>query len=720
MKLRFLAAFAAMTLAAAAFADDGMWTPQQVPALADELKKLGLKIDPNQFADLTGFPMGAIVSLGGCSASFVSPQGLLVTNHHCVYGALQFNATKENDIITNGFLAKTMADEIQASPDQRVYVTTKIEDVTKEIIGSFPKNTSDRDRAKLIARRRREMIEACEKPGGVSCQVASFFAGAQYQRITRMEIRDVRLVYAPPLGVGNFGDEVDNWMWPRHTGDFGFYRAYVGKDGKPADFSKDNVPYQPKHFFKVSTRDLDPDDLVMVVGFPGVTDRYATALEVENAQNFELPTSVRYRTMLTRLLEERGANDRDIALKNANRIAGLENYMKKHTGQLEAFRRGSYLDEKRAQEAELRGKLSPELQASYEKARAELESILKEKYRTQQRDEVFTWLYTASPMLGQANRLYRLSVESAKPDADREEAYTDRNRKSLQQQITRARRSFEPGSDRAGLRLFLLEATKLPADQRIAPVDAALNATGQSTPEAQVDALLDRIYGTTKIGTADVEAQMMKETTAQLTARNDSLIAFAASLRPFAEQLDAANQSRTGAMSRLRPVMFEALRASRGGRLYPDANSTLRVGFGTVKGYMPRNAVWYSPQTDIRGVIEKSTSEEPFNTPSKLLERARQREFGPYVDPDLGTLPVAFISTNVVTNGSSGSATLNAWGEVCGLAFDSNWEGVGSDFIVEQDITRSISVDSRYMLWVMDAVDGADNLLQEMGITPAL
>jgi hypothetical protein len=720
MKLRVLATLVAMALlSTAVLADDGMWMPQQIPALGEQLKKLGLQIDPNQFADLTGFPMGAIVSLGGCSASFVSPQGLLVTNHHCVFGALQFNATKENDIITNGFLAKTMKDEIQASPDQKVLVTTNIEDVTKQILAPFPKNTTDRDRATLIARRRRQMVDACETPG-VSCQVASFFGGAQYLKITRMEIRDVRLVYAPALGVGNFGDEVDNWMWPRHTGDFGFYRAYVGKDGKPADFSADNVPYQPKHFLKVSTRDLDEGDLVMVVGFPGVTHRHDTALEVQNALEFELPMSVKYRTMLTRLLQERGASDRTIALKNANRIAGLENYMKKHTGSLEAFKRGHYLEAKRKQEAGLRAALPPEMAASYDKARAELESVLEEEYRTQQRDNVFVWLYQASPMLTQANRLVRLSQEKAKADLDRDELYRDRNRRNLEQTVARARRSFEPGSDRAGLRLFLLEAAALPSDQRIPPIDAALAATGKATTPEQIDALLDRIYGSTKIGDKDAETQMMTETTAQLTARKDSMLDFAASLRPFAEQLDAAEKTRTGAMSRLRPVLLDALRVTRGGNLYPDANGTLRVQFGTVKGYSPRNAVWLEAQTDVRGVLEKTTGEIPFVSPQTLLDRAARKEFGPYADPERRSLPVAFLSTNIVTNGSSGSATLNAWGEVCGLAFDSNWEGVGADYLVEEDIARTISVDSRYMLWIMDAVDGADNLLREMGVEPAL
>jgi peptidase S46-like protein len=718
LKNRLLALIAALALPVVAIADDGMWMPQQIPAVGDELKKLGLQLDPKQFADLTGFPMGAIVSIGGCSASFVSPDGLLATNHHCVYGALQFNSTPEKDFVANGFLAKDRSEEITATPDARVFVTTSIEDVTQKVLGSIPAKATDAERSRLITRRRREITNECEKPGGLRCQVSSFYDGGQYLKLTQMEIRDVRLVYAPALGVGNYGDEIDNWMWPRHTGDFGFYRAYVGKDGKPADFSKDNVPYQPKHFLKISTRNLNEGDLVMVSGTPGVTHRYMTLAEVEDANRVELPMDIRYRKMLVDVLEERGKNDRAIMLKNASRIAGQENYLKKHTGTMEAFKRADIVATKQKIEASQRAMLDAKLGASYDTARAELEKILAADRATELRDTAFVWLYSASPMLAQANTLYRLSVEKTKADLDRAEEYTERNRKRLQQSLARTRRSMEPGSDRAGLRLFLLETTKLPADQRIPPVDAALAATGKSTPDEQVDALLDKLYASTNIGNADVEAKMFEETTAQLVARNDSMMAFAASLRPFAEKLQEADAAQRGAESRLRPVMLDALRVARGGRLYPDANGTLRVGFGVVKGYSPKNAVYYMPQTDIRGVVQKDTGVEPFNSPKKLLERAAAGQFGGYEDPEVGSLPVAFISTNVVTNGSSGSATLNAWGELCGLAFDSNWEGVGSDYYVEEDITRTIHVDSRYIVWVMDAVDGAHNLLRELGITP--
>ena len=273
-------------LASSTLANEGMWMPQQIPQLAAELRKMGIQIDPNRLADLTGDPMGAVVSLGGCSASFVSTDGLVVTNHHCGFGALQFNSTPERDLITNGFLAKTRDAELPAGPGSRILVTTKIEDVTSQVTGAVDPKLSNLDRQKAIDANTKRLVRECEGPGGVLCRVASFFEGAQYLRTTQMEIRDVRLVYAPAFGVGNFGGETDNWMWPRHTGDWSYLRAYVGKDGKPAEYSKDNVPYHPAHILKVSTAGVNEGDLVIVTGYPGRTFRYRTAAEVRNMQQF--------------------------------------------------------------------------------------------------------------------------------------------------------------------------------------------------------------------------------------------------------------------------------------------------------------------------------------------------------------------------------------------------------------------------------------------------
>ena len=716
--MRSLLLLAALSVAIpSASADEGMWMPQQIPALAEELREMGLSIDPAVFADLTAFPMGAVVSLGGCSASFVSDQGLIVTNHHCVFGALQYNSTPERDLLNDGFLARTLAEELQATPSARVYVTSEIVDVTQEILGGLSPTLDDAARAREIEQRRKAMIEACERDADVRCQVSSFFSGEQFLKITALKIRDVRLVYAPALGVGNFGDEEDNWMWPRHTGDFGFYRAFVGRDGRPADYSPENVPYQPKHFLKFSTRDLDPGDLMLVAGYPGRTSRLSTADEVRQAQEFQLPRSIAYREALLEVLRERGREDRNVELLNASRISSLENYLKKHRGTLEAFSRDNLLATKLASEKELEAYMgrNPERAAEYRMQRDEFRQVLQRDWATRERDLVLGWLYTASPLLSEADRIVRFAGERAKPNAERDEGFQDRDRERLLSETRRAQRSIEPKSDRAGLRIFLLEATKLPAEQRLKPIDDALASTQLKGPQEQVEALLDKLYTKTQLVDLDVRLQRLDQDATALRSSDDAMLELAAALRVVGEENEERERARHGAEYRLRPQLIAALREMRQGRLAPDANGTLRVGFGVVQGYRPRDGVVYDAQTTVDGVLAKDTGRRPFDSPSKLLELARARFFGPYDDPEVG-LAVDFLSTVSVTNGSSGSAALNAHGEIAGLAFDSNWEGVAADWVFSEDYVRTIHVDSRYLLWVMDAVDGAHNLLREMGM----
>ncbi len=704
-----------LLVCAAAWAGEGMWMPQQVPQLAAELQQHGLKIDPNRLADLTGDPLGAVISLGGCTASFVSPEGLVITNHHCAYGSVQYNSTAERDLITNGFLAKTRADELKAAPGSRVFVTTLIEDVTDRITGKIPAKTSDADRARLMERREKELIDECEKAGGVRCRVGSFFEGSQYLRITQMEIRDVRLVYAPTQGVGNFGGETDNWMWPRHTGDFSFYRAYVDKDGKPADYAADNVPYHPAHFLKVSSEGVSPGEMVIVAGYPGRTYRYRTSFELQNSQEFTLPTFIKYATDLNKILREMGEGKRNVQIINATRIRGNDNTLKNYLGTLETMRKGAINAQRVAREKELAAWIAadPARVKKYGNVLDQIRALDQEQYSTRERDTVASWLGRSSPILAQASRIYRWSIEKTKKDLDRASGYRDRDVDTMLQGSERAQRTIDIPSDRAGLRYFLLEADKLPAAQRIKPVDDAVKAAGG------VDALLDKLYASTKVADKAERATMYKESRAQLDARHDPMVDFAAALVQFNLQQEESDKAFEGAMSRIRPLYLQALREMTGGRLYPDANGTLRLTFGEVKGYEPRDAVMYEPQTTLSGVVAKSTGKGEFATPESLLAAAREKRTAGYVDPQVGDVPVNFLSTVDTTGGNSGSPTLNAKGELCGLLFDGTYESLGSDYLPEEN-TRSIHVDIVYGLWVMDAVDGADHLLQEMGITPKL
>lgn len=700
-----------LCLATPLMADEGMWMPQQVPQLAAELQKLGIKIDPNSLADLTGQPMGAVVSLGGCSASFVSPDGLVVTNHHCGFGALQFNSTPQHDYITNGFLAKTREEELPSGPGSRMFVTTKIEDVTDRVTGKLDVKLSNVDRSMAIEKNAKQLVEECEKPGGVRCRVASFFEGVQYLRTTQLEIRDVRMVYAPALGIGDFGGETDNWMWPRHTGDWSYLRAYVGKDGKPADFSKDNVPYHPAHILKVSSEGVNPGDLVMVAGYPGRTFRYRTAAEVKSMQEYSYPTTIRYATDLNNILRELGKKDKKVDIANANRVKGNDNVLKNYTGTLTGFEKFHIVAQRQKREADLAAWISSHPEAKpYATAVDQMNALQQQQMATRERDTVLNWVLRSSPMLSQSNTIYRLSLERPKADIDREAGFQERDWPRIAEGVTRAQKSLEANSDRAGFRYFLNEAGKLPANQRIASLDDAVTKGGG------VEGFLDHLYAGTKVGDLNERKAMQGESTAQLAARHDAMIDFAAALSPLQLANEKQDREIGGAMSRVRPQYMSALRAMTGGKLYPDANSTLRVTFGTVRGYTPRDGVTYVPQTTLNGIVQKNTGEGEFDAPKAELAAIAAKRFNGYIAPKLGEVPVNFLSDVDTTGGNSGSPTLNARGELCGLLFDGTYESLGSDFVVDPDITRSIHVDSVYMLWVMDAVDGAQNLLQEMGV----
>jgi peptidase S46-like protein len=694
--LKKLALF--LLLAVPVLADEGMWMPQQMPRLADNLQKLGFKIDPARFSDLTGDPLGAVVLIPGCTASFVSPDGLIVTNHHCAFGSIQHNSTPQRNLIANGFLAHTREEELPAAPGTKVWVTTNIEDVTKRMTENIDAKTPDADRARTLDRREKELVAECEKPGGVRCSVSSFFEGSQYLRTTRMELTDVRLVYAPAEAIGNFGGDIDNFEWPRHVGDFSFYRAY--QNGKP---------YKPAHWLKLATTGVNEGDPVMVIGYPGRTFRYKTADEVRNYQEFVYPTNIRYFSEALKEMEESGKNDKDAKIKNASRIEGFSNSLKNYQSVSEGFAKDHILEARLAREEQMSTTMR-----SRNTTLDDIAAANHEKLRTRERDLVLDWLTSrASQVLAQAINIARVATERPKKDIDRLARYQEREWPNLLQSSVRAQRTLELRSDRAILGYFLNEAAKLPADQRIKPVDDAVAAAGS------VNALVDKLYGSTKVTSQEERAKMLSESTAQLRARGDAMVDFALSLLPLLDAREERDMAWSGAMMRLRPRYFELLRNMSGNTpVYPDANSTLRITFGRIAGYRPKDATWYTPQTTLRGVVEKEKGEEPFANPKSLLDAANDpNSMVGHQDPELKDVPVNFLSTCDTTGGNSGSPTLNANGELVGLLFDGNYESIDADFLFHEADTRSIHVDVQYMLWIMDAVDHAKELMKELGVT---
>ena len=709
--------------AARLMADEGMWMPQQIPELGARLKALGFSGDPKAFADLTGQPMGAVVSLGGCTASFVSPDGLIVTNHHCVSGGLQFNSTPQHNLLRDGYLAKTRDEELPNGPGSRVFVTTSVVEVTSAITGGIDPKATDVERHDLMERRIKERVASCEK-NGQRCNVAAFFGGLKYFEIAQMEIKDVRLVYAPAEGIGVFGGETDNWRWPRHTGDWSFLRAYVDKDGKPAAYSKDNVPYKPKHWLKIATQGTKPGDLVFVTGYPGRTQRHQTYQEVKETTEWSMPRSIRLAEEQLAIVDTL-SKDPAIAIKVAGRVQGLNNGLTNQKGMLEGLVKGGSLAKKQAQEQELEKWIAadPARQKKYGDVLPAMRALQAESERTRERNATLGTLAGASSYLSSAQTLYRLSVERPKADLDRQAGYQQRDWPRIRDGQERLQRTIDVTVDRALLGWALGIAAALPADQRIVALDQAAGLRAdmsQADSRKAIAAYLDTLFAGSKLGDAAFRMSLIDKSTADLLATKDSFILLAAELDPLVEANRQASNARSGALSKLAPRYMEAMLAKAGGLVAPDANSTLRVTYGQVKGVDAKDGLYYKPQTTLAGILQKNTGQGDFDAPKFQLDaiNARYSKPTPYLDKALHDVPVNFLSTVDTTGGNSGSPTLNAKGELVGLLFDGTYESVASNFLFDPITTRSIHVDIRYMLWNMAEVDGAANLLAEMGIVP--
>ncbi len=700
-----------------ASAGEGMWVPQQLPEISPALRKAGLRLDPNQLADLTGDPLGAVVSLGGCTASFVSPQGLVITNHHCAYGAIQLNSTPENNLMRDGFNAAAIGDEISAGPNGRIYALESIQDVTADVHAAIAAAPDAIGRTTALDTIEKALVARCEADPAYRCRLYSFLGGNSYRLFRNLEIRDVRLVYAPAGGIGSFGGDVDNWMWPRHTGDFAFYRAYVGKDGRPADYAEDNIPYTPQRFLRIADKPLREGDFVMVAGYPGRTSRYAFADEFAETIDWRYPQlGLHYRALID-LVETRGKADPEIEVRYASAVRGWQNTLKNYDGQLQGFARIGALETKRREEAAVLawlGEQGADGQAALD-AHAKIAALDAQAHSTRDRDLVMG-LLDNSGLLSTATRLYRLAMEKEKPDTMREQGFQQRDLPTIEGGLKQMDRRYVPAMDREITRYALLQYLKLPATQRIAALDTWLGGNDA----AAVDRMLDRL-ARSELGNSDARLKWFAADRTAFDRSRDPALQYAAAMTPSLLQIELAGKARAGDLLPLRPTFLQAVadyRTSKGEAVYPDANSSLRLTFGNVMPYTNLAGQSQAAFTRLEEIPAKATGTEPFDAPKVQLDAIAAGRQGGLADRRLRSVPVNFLADLDVTGGNSGSPVLDREGKLTGLLFDMTWEAVVSNWVFDPAMTRTISVDQRYIRWVMQEVDPAPRLLQEMGVPP--
>ncbi|MFN9080525.1 MAG: S46 family peptidase [Planctomyces sp.] len=695
-------------------ADDGMFPMSELPRV--NLRERGIELTAEQLFNPSEISLvDGICRVNGCTGSFVSDSGLIITNHHCAFDAIQKASTSDRDLLTNGFIAGSRAEEIPA-PDYQVRITENYRDISAEVLSVVQEGMSFLERTKAIEKRRKELeIEAERQHPGLRAEAAEMFAGRTYVLFLYTYLKDVRLVFAPPASVGNFGGEADNWEWPRHTGDFSFMRAYTAPDGSSATWSAQNIPYRPKRFLRVQSAGVDEGDAVFLLGYPGRTARHRTASFLQHESRVRLPLTVELYQWQIRQMEEAGVGDRSVAIRHASRTKSLANVEKRSRGQLQGLQRAQIVEQRLQQESELQSFI-------------EADEVLRQKYGSVLRDiaAVYAEMESAGPLeihLQQLRQACRAAAfgfavvdavhERAKPDIERESPWMDRNYAQSVQELKVSLRDWHPPTDVEMLSGMLRRLSSIPGARQI-PALIPLTESEQICEQAA-----KRLIEGTRLGDAGFIEQSLGQTVDQLRATKDPLLTLLLDLYPSYLQLRELDKTREGRLSRLYGSLLEVKEQFLRTGFIPDANGTLRFTSGRVRAYSPADAVVRTPISTLRGVIEKTTGQDPFITPEPVLRAYGARDFAGFLHPRLGQVPVAILYDTDTTGGNSGSPVLNSKGELVGVNFDRCFEATINDFAWNADYSRSIGVDIRYVLWITGRVYGATQLLDEMGVALA-
>ncbi|MFI3315497.1 MAG: S46 family peptidase [Rikenellaceae bacterium] len=672
-------------------AEEGMWLPSLIgKAKIKQMKALGLKLSAEDLYDVNNSSLkDAIVNFGGCTAEIISEEGLIITNHHCGYGQIQSHSSVEHDYLTNGFWAMNKAEELP-NPGLKVSMLIRMDDVTSRMTEGIENGMTTEQTNKILADNKAKLVKEATEGTHYKASIESMYYANQYFMFIYEVFEDVRLVGAPPSAVGKFGGDTDNWMWPRHTGDFSLFRIYASKDNLPAAYSSDNVPYTPKKSLTISTKGIKPGDFTMVYGYPGRTQEYITSDAVEYVAEISNPHKIKLRTLRLDVMNSYQSKDARVRIMYANKNASVSNAWKKWQGEMRGIRRLDVVEQKREYEKRFQ---------EWAKSNDEYNTIL----------PTFNKLYKELEGYMFASEYYT-------------EAY-----KAIE--ITRLPAYFSKLTNKGGIKTSLESFYKdyyLPIDKEIAAAllkEYIANIDKEYQPEIlqsysqNIDQLVERLFNESIFTDREKTMQLLEKEDEQIRQIIDNDIAtkldneFSAMYKEkISEKLKSLNNQINSLYSSYMKGMME-MEPER--EFYPDANSTIRVAYGTIEGFNAADAVYYSHQSTLEGIMEKDNPDiYDYDVPEKLRQIYHNKDYGRWeVD---GTVPVAFIASNHTSGGNSGSPVLNGKGELIGVNFDRCWESTMSDIKYDRDLCRNICVDIRYVLFLIEKLAGAGYLIDEM------